>query len=78
MIGEYLSQTPSVACLWHAIPREVWVHAPPPPYPGKILKMHTLRDVFSLMLEAIQFNYSLFRIHEVQIPLAIEPTTCVM
>ena len=75
MIGGYLGQKPSLAHLRHAIPRGVWGHAPPP---RKILKMRTLRDVFSLMLEAIQFNYSLFRIHEVQIPLAIEPTTCVM
>ena len=47
MIGGYVGQRPTLACLWHAIPRGVWGHAPP-----GILKIHTLRDAFSLILGA--------------------------
>ena len=28
MIGGYLGRRPTLACLWHAIPRGVWGHAP--------------------------------------------------
>ena len=48
MIGWYLGQRPTVACLWHAIPRGVWGHAPP----QEILKMCTLGDAVSLILGA--------------------------
>ena len=44
MIGGYLGRRPTLACLWHAIPRGVWGHAPP--------GMHTRGDAFSLILGA--------------------------
>ena len=49
MIGGYLGRRPTLACLWHAIPRGVRGHAPPP---REILKMRTLGDAFSLILGA--------------------------
>ena len=52
MIGGYLGRRPTLACLWHAIPRGVRGHAPPPPPPREILKMRTLGDAFSLILGA--------------------------
>ena len=44
MIGGYLGRRPTLACLWHAIPRGVRGHAP-----QEILKMRTLGDAFSLI-----------------------------
>ena len=29
MMGRYISQRPTLACLWHTIPKGVWGHAPP-------------------------------------------------
>ena len=49
MIGGYLGQRRTLACLWHAIPRGVQGHAP---HPREILKMCTLGDAFSLILGA--------------------------
>ena len=47
MIGGYLGRRPTLACLWHAIPRGVQGHAP-----REILKMRTLGDAFFLILGA--------------------------
>ena len=47
MKGGYLGRRPTLACLWHAIPRGVRGHVPP----WEILKMYTPRDAFSLILE---------------------------
>ena len=45
MIGGYLGGRPNLTCLWHALSRAVWGHAPP----GNFEKlMHTLGDAFSL------------------------------
>ena len=47
MIGGYLGRRPTLACLWHAIPRGVRGHAP-----REVLKMRALGDAFSLILGA--------------------------
>ena len=47
MIGGYLGRRPTLACLWHAIPRGVQGHAPPGNF-----EIRTLGDAFSLILEA--------------------------
>ena len=46
MIGGYLGRRPTLACLWHALPRGGSGGMPP----QEILKMHTLGDAFSLIL----------------------------
>ena len=52
MIGRYLGRRPTLACLWHAIPRGVRGHAPPPGGAWGGGKMHTLGDAFCLILGA--------------------------
>ena len=42
MIGGYLGQRPTLACLWHAIPREVRGHA----LPGNFENAYSRRCIF--------------------------------
>ena len=47
MIGGYLGQRPTLACLWHGLPGGSGGMPP-----QEILKMRTLGDAFSLILVA--------------------------
>ena len=56
MIGGYLGRRPTLACLWHAIPRGVRGHAPP----GNFENAYSRRtEVYQVTGNKVMMNCSL-------------------